>query len=187
MIYAPDEDSYLLREFVKKFSKDKKVLDVGSGSGILAESATSSGAKKVLCVDIDKESVEKLKEKGLNAVKSDLFSNVKGKFDLIVFNPPYLPFDSREDLESSMATTGGKEGDEIIIRFLNEAGDYLEDEGKILVVLSSLTPRKRIEMVLKENKLVKKVLAKKKIFMEVLEVWEVKKTKLKRAFLLGKR
>ena len=121
MIYTPSDDSYLLREQVLKYSKGKRVLDVGSGSGIQAEAAIEGGAASVLAVDKNYKVVKILKERSLESKKSDLFSNVRGKFDLIIFNPPYLPYDKMEDAESSRITSGGKKGDEITIRFLEEA------------------------------------------------------------------
>ena len=53
MIYEPAEDSYLLVEEVRKRARGKKVLDVGTGSGIQARAAYSAGAREVLAVDID--------------------------------------------------------------------------------------------------------------------------------------
>ncbi len=173
MIYSPSEDSYLLEEEVVKYSRGKKVLDVGSGSGIQAETALKNGANSVLAVDINLEAVKLLKVKGIRAVKSDLFSNVKTKFDLIVFNPPYLPEDEREDSESSLITSGGKKGDEIILRFLKSVKKYMNKDGIILIVISSLTLQKRILKILKEKKLIRKIVAMKKVFMEELQIWKI--------------
>ncbi len=173
MIYSPSDDSYLLEEEVRKRARGKKVLDVGTGSGIQARAAYSVGAREVLAVDIDSEVIEKLKGGEFEIKKSDLLSKVYGKFDLIVFNPPYLPLDSREDSESALATTGGERGDEIIVRFLREVGEHLERGGEILLVVSSLTPLARIRRVLKEEGFRERVVASKKMFMEVLEVWEI--------------
>ena len=175
MIYTPSDDSYLLREQVLKYSKGKRVLDVGSGSGIQAEAAIEGGAASVLAVYINYKVVKILKERSLESKKSDLFSNVRGKFDLIIFNPPYLPYDKMEDAESSRITSGGKKGDEITIRFLEEANKYLCKGSIILIVLSSLTPKRRILKILKEKGLEKEVLSEKKLFMEKLEVWKITK------------
>ena len=175
MIYSPAEDSFLLEGEVRKRARGKRVLDVGSGSGIQARAAVEAGAREVLAVDTDKEVVDSLKDEKFEVLKSDLFENVSGKFDLIVFNPPYLPADEREDLDSAIATTGGERGDEIIVRFLREAGEHLEDDGKILLVVSSLTPMSRIREVLEEKGFKKKVVASEKMFMETIEVWGIKK------------
>ncbi|MFH1376671.1 MAG: HemK2/MTQ2 family protein methyltransferase [Candidatus Woesearchaeota archaeon] len=138
MIYEPREDSYLLQEQVKKYAKGK-VLDIGTGSGIQAETAKEQGAE-VLAADINPECVEHVKNKGINIIQSDLFSNIKDKFDLIIFNPPYLPEEPLEPKDSSLSTTGGKKGNEILEKFLSQSKDYLNENGKILIVVSSLTP-----------------------------------------------
>src|SRR3989344_3667442 len=168
MIYQPKEDSYLLEKEVIKYSREKRVLDVGSGSGIQAMAALKFGAREVIATDIDFDSLKKLKRKGIKenfdnfankeskfsnrtickkskmtkqivykSIQSDLFNKVKGKFDLIIFNPPYLPEDELEDRESRRATSGGKKGDEIILRFLKYANKFLEEKGIILMVISS--------------------------------------------------
>lgn len=173
LIYQPSEDSFLLEKYIKKFSKGKKVLDMGSGSGIQSFSALKSGAESVLAVDINEEAVKRLKKQGLLAIKSDLFSKVKGKFDLIVFNPPYLPEDKNEDYESRIITSGGKSGDEIIIRFLEQAKKHLEDNGEILLLISSITPFKRIEKAFKKIFYKWEVLESRRIFMESLSVLKI--------------
>jgi len=173
MIYQPAEDSYLLEEEVRRRARGKKVLDVGTGSGIQARAAWEAGAVEVLAVDIDSEAIEKLKHEKFESHESDLLSKVYGKFDLIVFNPPYLPSDSQEDSESALATSGGALGDEIIVGFLESVGEHLALKGVVLLVVSSLTPLDRIEKVLKEKGLVKKVVASKRVFMETIEAWEI--------------
>ncbi|HIH39573.1 TPA: methyltransferase, partial [Candidatus Woesearchaeota archaeon] len=98
-IYEPAEDSHLLSEFVKKLAFGK-VLDVGTGSGIQAfEAAKLKKVRSVLAADISDEVIRHLKnkinKKELNSkikiINSDLFSDIKGRFDTIIFNPPYLP------------------------------------------------------------------------------------------------
>ena len=173
MIYEPAEDSFLIENEIKKYSKDKSVLDIGSGSGILALAAKFSKASYVLAADINPEAVSYLKSKSLSTIESDLFSNVSESFDIIVFNPPYLPEDEREDKSSSLITSGGKNGDEIILKFLRQAKKHLNPAGFILIVLSSLTPKDNILNLLKDINMKKEILSKKKIFMETLEVWKI--------------
>jgi len=171
-MYPPKEDSFFLSAILDDFFKHKnikvkKFLDMGSGSGIQAETLTKFTEKRnIICADIDKEAVRHLKSKGFNAINSDLFEKVKGKFDFIVFNPPYLPehkYDKQPD------TSGGKLGDETILRFLKQAKKHLNKDGKIFLLLSSLTPRKRINNYLAENCKFKK-LSEKKLFFEILEI-----------------
>lgn len=175
MIYTPSDDSFLLKKELINLCKAKKVLDMGAGSGILSQASINSGASSVLAADISKEIVINLKNQGIKAVKSDLFSNVNGKFDIIVFNPPYLPEDKREGKDSALATTGGKKGDEIIIRFLKQAKKHLNKNGIILTLVSSLTPRNRIIKLLDKLSLKQELLASKKLFFETLSVLKITK------------
>ncbi len=171
MIYEAAEDSFLLRKYVEKYSKGR-VLDIGAGSGILMEVALKK-TSKVEGGDIDEEAVQYCKKKGLNVVKGDLFSNVKGKFDLIVFNPPYLPEDEpflkrNVHERKNLDLIGGKKGYELIERFFSEVGKYLEEDGKILIIFSSLTKKEKVDNIIKKNKFKFKLLEKEKYFFEEL-------------------
>ncbi|MDP2947354.1 MAG: methyltransferase [Nanoarchaeota archaeon] len=170
-IYNPAEDSYFFAEFLKKYFKGArgkiKYLDMGSGSGILAETAIKFlGRKNVFAVDINPDSVKQLKKKNINAIKSNLFKNVNGKFDAVSFNAPYLPRDEREPIPSRIYTTGGKRGDEISIKFLKQAKKHLNRNGKIFLLISTLTPTDRIK------NFDGKIVARKKIDFEELKILE---------------
>ncbi len=145
MIYEPQEDSFLLRKWVKRLAFGK-VLDMGTGSGIQADAAREKGLD-VVTVDINPEVKAD--------IHSDLFENVSGKFDTIIFNPPYLPED---EYDKDVANVGGKEGYETILRFLDQAYEHLTDEGIILIVFSTLS---KPEVILSH--------AKKKYKVEILE------------------
>jgi release factor glutamine methyltransferase len=126
-IYQPAEDSYLMSRILKeripsliKMNPNLKFLEIGAGSGIHLNTAFNCGIKRenIFSSDINKDAVNHCASLGFNCIYSDLFKNVKGKYDLIIFNPPYLPEDSREPRDSRLATTAGKKGNEIILRFL---------------------------------------------------------------------
>lgn len=179
-IYFPDEDSYLMSEVLKekipsmlKKNSELKFLEVGSGSGINLETAFSSGIKKqnVFSCDINPDAVAHCKKLGFNCVMSDLFSKISKnkKFGLIIFNPPYLPDDSREPEYSKTATTGGRKGNEIIIKFLTQARSHLEKKGKIFLLTSSLTPK----INYKKLGFKTKKIAERKLFFEKLFVREL--------------
>lgn len=163
MIYEPREDSYLLEKYVKKLAVGR-TLDMGAGSGIQALAAKK--AASVLASDINAEAVAFVKNKGISAVISDLFGSIEGKFDTIIFNPPYLPEDEREDRESSLCTTGGKKGSEIIERFLRESKKHLAIDGQILIVVSSLT--KDAFKIFKKHGYLCKILEEKKFSFETI-------------------
>ena len=173
LIYEPSDDSFLLAKQVKKYAKNKRVLDIGSGSGIQALTAKKAKAKSVLASDINKYAVKHLSNLGINAIHSNLFSNISGRYDLIIFNPPYLPKDELEDEESSRITSGGKRGDELTIKFLKQAKKHLNKKGIILIIISSLSPFVRIENTMKRLNLKFKILESKNLFMERLSVLEI--------------
>lgn len=173
MIYEPQEDSYLLLKYVERHSFGK-VLDIGTGSGILAEEVLNSKkVKSVLAVDINKEAVKLVKSKGINAKISNLFSNVKGRFDTIILNPPYLPLDINEDKESRIPTTGGKKGYEILERFFKKVKKHLNKNWIILIVFSSLTNKKKVLEIIKKKGFKFRLLEKKKLPFEELYVYSI--------------
>lgn len=169
-IYFPEEDSYLLSAVLKKEIKEKdiSVLEIGSGSGIQLETLKRIGIKNIAGSDINQEAVKHCKSLGFTCIHSNLFSNIKDSYDLIIFNPPYLPEEKLEPKESKISTTGGKNGSEIINKFLIQAKKHLNKNGKIFLVTSSLTKG------IKWGNWKKKIVGKKKIFFEELIVWELK-------------
>lgn len=177
-IYSPSDDSYFMSKVLKrelpKFLKknpDLKFLEIGSGSGINLKTAENSGVKKenIFSCDINPDAVRNCKSLGFNCVKSNLFENIGEKYNLIVFNPPYLP-DDKFDKEKD--TSGGEKGDEIILKFLKQAGKHLKPEGKIFLLTSSFTPMTRIKKEFENYKA--KLLEKEKLFFEELMVWELR-------------
>ncbi|RLF35897.1 MAG: hypothetical protein DRM99_03790, partial [Thermoplasmata archaeon] len=170
-MYEPKEDSELIAEFLKDLIKKEKptsFLDMGCGTGIQTKTALKSGIQKsnILAVDINQKAVKETQKLGVKAVNSDLFAKLgKAKFDLIAFNPPYLP---KHKHDKSKETTGGKYGWEIIKRFLIKAKQHLTERGKILLIFSSLTNKKKVNELIKNNGFSFKELAKRKFFMEEL-------------------
>ncbi len=171
-IYLPAEDSFLLSDIIEKEimklsdKKEIKTLEIGCGSGIQLQTMFKSGIRKtnISSCDINSEAVKHCKNLGFSSIKSDLFEKIKGKFDLIVFNPPYLPshkYDNERD------TTGGKNGSETINKFLRQAKKHLAKSGKIFLLASSLTKG------IKWGTWKKKILGKKKLFFERLYVYEL--------------
>lgn len=179
MVYGPKEDSYFLSEILEEYineipekeRKNLKALDMGTGSGIQAETLLENGLKRenIVCADIDEKAIDEIGAK-FKTIKTDLFSNIDQKFDIIVFNPPYLPED---EYDKERDTSGGKNGDETIINFLRDAQKYLNKEGKIILLLSSLTPRYKINKVLERKGMAKKKIAEKLLFFESLEIFEI--------------
>ncbi|MBU0628713.1 MAG: methyltransferase [Nanoarchaeota archaeon] len=182
-LYEPREDSFLIQKHIKKYAKGI-VLDMGTGSGILAEEAASSKhAVKVFGVDINEDAIihciKNQKSKKITFAMSNLFSLFKRdrrylsiKFDTIIFNPPYLPNDP--DVKDP-ALDGGKKGYELICRFLHESKRFLKPKGKILLLFSSLTGKEKLEKFLEENYWKYKEVDKQHIFFEDLFVYLIEK------------
>ena len=177
-IYQPSEDSFLMSRILKqqlpsllKRNPNLKFLEIGAGSGIHLQTAFELGIKKenIFSSDIDIRSVNHCSSLGFNCIHSDLFKKIKGKYDLIIFNPPYLPEDSKEPKDSQLQTTGGKKGNEIILRFLQQAKNYLTADEKIFLITSSLAP----EIDFKELGYKEKEIGCEKLFFERLCIFEI--------------
>ena len=166
---------------VKKDS-NLKFLEVGAGSGIHLQTALNSGIKNenIFSSDIDKKAVSHCSALGFSCIHSDLFETFKGggsvggtlvplKYDIIIFNPPYLPEDSREPQSSRKDTTAGKKGNEIIIRFLIQAKSHLNKNGKIFLITSSLSE----DVNFKNLNYSAKEIGCEKLFFERLCIWEL--------------
>ena len=177
VIYQPEADSYLLQKVLKKqlpkFLKknpELQFLEIGAGSGIQLQTALEAGVKKknIFSCDLNPKVIQHCKKLGFNCVKSNLLKNIKGKFDVIVFNPPYLPYDKKEPRTSRMSTTGGETGSETINEFLKQVRKHLKANGIIFLLSSSLS--KKIDF----SDYKKKRVAKEKFFFEELYVWRLK-------------
>lgn len=177
-IYSPSDDSYLLQETLIEFLKDKskkiRILDMGSGSGIQALTCKKRKFNNLLTADINPEAIKHLGKQNLKIIKSNLFSNPKlkkQKFNLIIFNPPYLPHDKREPKDSRLNTTAGKKGYEIITKFLKQAKPRLKKGASILLLFSSLSNPKIILRTAKNLGYNFELLNQKKLFFEELFVY----------------
>jgi len=178
-VYAPSDDTFLLLSMIK-VEGNEKVLEIGCGSGIISLHCRAQGCD-VLSTDKDEKALENTK---MNAKKNDLnlslkesclFSNITDKnWDIIIFNPPYLPRD--EFLSKDDRWDGGKKGDEIILRFLEEAEDYLKEDGKLFICYSSLSPKGRIDEVIEKRYEIVNT-EQKNFFFETLYGLELNKIK----------
>ncbi|MBI2232531.1 MAG: methyltransferase [Candidatus Aenigmarchaeota archaeon] len=172
-IYYPREDSLLLAKSLERLErKGKKCLEIGCGSGFLSILMAKEGAK-VSATDISEHAVAVAMENArhnkadIEFFFSDLFEKITGTFDLIVFNPPYLPVDDEYTHESY---DGGKTGRAVIGRFLEGAKGRLTENGKILLLISSLTGEKEVIEFAESCGFTPEVLAREKIDWEELIV-----------------
>ena len=146
-VYIPAEDSYLLADNLE-IKPGQSVLEIGTGSGIVAMYA-SRLTDRITVTDINFDACM-LAEKNFKAnnienieiLFGNMFEVVKDrKFDVILFNTPYLPTEDDEVLDDTInyAFDGGLNGRKVIDLFLNEVGNHLNDGGIVQMIQSSLS------------------------------------------------
>jgi len=140
-VYDPGEDTYLLVEAALKEARpEDRVLEVGTGSGVVSLFIRDI-TPDVLATDISPIACRNARLNGVQAVRADLFNGVCGRFDLVIFNPPYLPTVPEEQLGSwlNRAFDGGLTGRREIERFVADIDRIVAPGGRILTVISSIT------------------------------------------------
>jgi release factor glutamine methyltransferase len=147
-VYEPAEDSFLFAEHLD-IVEDQRVLDMGTGCGILGILAAKR-AREVVAVDVNPYAVRCAKQNAqsncvhgkMYFIQGDLFTslNEEKKFDVILFNAPYLPSEKYEtDFWLGRAWAGGITGRYVIDRFISQAPFYLAQTGQIFLMQSTLT------------------------------------------------
>ena len=140
-VYPPAEDSsLLLRAALREVRTADRVLEVGTGSGYVAAGLLSRAAE-VVATDINPHAARCARARDLAAVRTDLFAGLSGPFDLVLFNPPYLPTAPEERIDDWLeyALDGGPTGRVVIERFIADLGRVLAPFGRVLLLVSSLT------------------------------------------------
>ena len=150
-VYVPAEDSYMLADNLL-IKEGQSVLEIGTGSGIVAMYA-SKLTDKITVTDINFDACQlaekNFKDNGIENIEilfGNLFEPVKNrKFDVILFNTPYLPTEDGEVLEDTLnyAFDGGLNGRKVIDLFLNEVGNHLNDGGIVQLIQSSLSDNEK--------------------------------------------
>jgi len=141
-VYEPCEDSFLLAQAALSIiHNSEKVLEVGCGSGIISAVIKNNTQAKITGIDINPHAAKCTKDNGVDVIRGNLLSCIKGKFDIIIFNPPYLPTNDEERTSDwiNVALDGGNDGRKIINLFLEEASGHLVENGQILMLVSSFT------------------------------------------------
>ena len=186
-VYDPVEDTYLLLDAID-IKKNDSVLEIGTGCGIIALECARIGAN-VICTDINPIAVELVKKNYLmnqsllngnfDIRLGDLFSPLLSSetFDVIIFNPPYLPTKKDEHVGGwyDVALNGGKFGLDVTKRFIEGLSKFLKKNGKAYFIFSSLSDKKKLEQIIKKNKLDSEIILNKKFDDETLSVYLLKK------------
>lgn len=121
--------------------------------------------------DVNPEAVRRSRDRGVAAVRTHLASAVRGEFDLVVFNPPYLP-DSSDTPDDAMAEalSGGETGVEVAAAFVDDLSRLLAPGGRALVVVSSIADVEQLETHAKEQGFDVDEAARERHFFEEISV-----------------
>ena len=145
LIPRPETEELVELVLAENPKENLKVLDIGTGSGAIALALAKNRPDwSVAAADISQDSLELATENAnaqnlnLSFIKSDCFSEISSKYDIIVSNPPYI---SRADevevglnvlhSEPHLALFADEDGLAIYRRIAEDSKDYLNDGGKI--------------------------------------------------------
>jgi release factor glutamine methyltransferase len=188
-VYEPAEDSYLLADNLRVV-EGESVLDLGTGSGILAVSSALQGGD-VVAVDINPYAIRCAKANAkinrvsgrINFLQGDLFSALSREvlFDLVLFNAPYLPSQAgEEDTWLGRSWAGGPDGRLVVDRFISEVSAHLKLDGRVLLMQSTLTGTEQTIQKFAEHSLTAVVLVSQSLpFFETLTLIEAKRINTK--------
>lgn len=140
-VFPPAPMSDLFGRLVLEEARETdRVLDMGTGSGSNAILAASQ-ARDVLAVDISPTAVQCARDNAVaNGVgdrvevrRSDVFDDVDGSFDLVIFDPPFRWFRPRDELEATITD----ENYNALTRFMQEVPSRLEPGGRVLLTFGT--------------------------------------------------
>jgi release factor glutamine methyltransferase len=170
-VYMPEADTLLLLESsCKEVRKGDRVLEVGTGSGLIARAVAN--ITTTFTTDINPHSCRLARSQGLETIRTDLMDALTGPFDLIIFNPPYLPtrVDERIDDWLEYALDGGETGRAVIERFLADIPRILSRYGRVLLLVSSLTGLPEVQELCRRSGLISLIVAHRLVEDETLYV-----------------
>lgn len=154
---------------------------MGTGCGIQGTIAAKMGGA-VTSSDISDAALEcagknaELNGADITFVKSDLFSGIVGEFDLVLFNPPYLPSEpGNKEGGMEQALTGGKMGSEVTMRFLKDLKNHLTLKGRALLVASTLSIPENQQDFFAKHGIVGEIIDKKPLFFEKLYLFMLRR------------
>jgi len=204
-VYSPSDDTYMALDYFKsridstnldgiKLSKIRNILDLGTGTGIFAiffqlvKNKFQNFNPNIYASDILEEAIKCAElnqiENGIDNkilfIKSDLFklfpNHLKASFNIMIFNPPYLPSSQlmkKEEKEViDYSWDGGSKGYETLINFLKSAVSYLnlKNEHYIYCITSSRTNLKSLNKEIINLGYENEIVGEKHIFFEDLYI-----------------
>ena len=144
-VLIPRPETEVLVDYIKnKFLKLKTILDLGTGSGCIAiELSKIYKNSKVFGSDLCIKALRISKKNNVQTqnkvkfIESDWFVNIKGKFDLIVSNPPYIPENAKLEtstlFEPGTALFSQDAGLRDLKKIISEALNYLKINGVLIL------------------------------------------------------
>jgi release factor glutamine methyltransferase len=177
-VYQPAEDPFLLADNLE-VERMSRALEIGTGTGLIAILAAKK-ARIVIATDINSHALDCTlkniianKTYNMELRKGDLFEPVEDeKFDIILFNTPYLPTEEDEIVadELDAAWNGGPGGRKVIDRFLAQVKNHLNPGGKVQMVQSSLSDNEKTLKKFEELGFKASITAQEKGFFEEMVV-----------------
>jgi len=177
-VYQPAEDSeLLLQTALEEIRSTDVVLEVGTGSGFVA-SRIAGMCRLVVATDISPHAVREAKrsvKRDVEVIRTDLFSGLRRVFTLILFNPPYLELEDEEKRGDWMdlAIDGGRGGVNVAIRFLERLKEVMVENGRAILILSTLSDLKKVERKCEELDYQIRAVSRKKLFFEELIAYKI--------------
>ena len=177
-VLVPRADTEILVEETLKISKEKdKILDLCTGSGAIAISLLKYGKNcKIFASDISEKALEiaernakKLLDNShsITFLQSNMFEKIEGKFDLIVSNPPYIRRAEIEKYslkyEPKIALDGGEDGLDFYRIIINEAYNYLNENGKVIIEIG-FDQKNDVEKLIEKSNKYTKIQCKKDLY-----------------------
>jgi HemK-related putative methylase len=201
-VYKPSDDTYLITDYFKEninenyfdgidIKKIKNILDMGTGTGIIAlflneiKKRNANFSARIFASDVLENAIKCAKlnevinnlEKSINFIHSDLFksfpSNLLKSFNIIIFNPPYLPSLKYNNISSAKkdpdkSWNGGERGIELFLEFISQVKPYINSSQKFYIYyISSSVPKcENLNDKLIKSGFKNRILKKKHIFFE---------------------
>jgi release factor glutamine methyltransferase len=168
--YRYSEDSRLLGEYLSTMEGSGSFLEIGVGGGRnLTRLELLHKFDRIVGTDLmNLAQVRKELPRSLELIVADKASCFRsGSFDIIAFNPPYLPSESIED----RAIDGGRGGVEVPLQFLDSALSVLRSGGRIIMLLSSDDSLEDLKKFCEEHDLLLAKVAETALFFEWLFVF----------------
>lgn len=173
-VYRPREDSTLLATVAKRQITDGYVLEVGTGSGFVAKTIRQQTQASVIGSDINPHACEMADSDGIDVVRTNLSEAFQENiFDWVLFNPPYLPKNGNKDGWIWTALESADNGTRVTKKFVETVERVLNEQGRVLLVLSSKSETEQIREVAVESGFSIKVVDSTSLFFERLEVVEL--------------